>query len=133
MTKIMEEELTHHGIKSLNDEKDVEKALSKKGSTMVVVNSVCGCSAHARPAAVQSLQREDSGKLPDHAVTVFAGVDFEATAKAREFFTDQQPSSPSIALLKDGKLLFMLHREDLQGKTVEELVPMLYEAFDKHL
>ena len=107
----MQEDLTSAGFTSLHTTEDVESAINKQGTTLVVVNSVCGCAAaNARPGAKQSLTNE---KTPDHLVTVFAGVDKEAVTKAREFMVPFPPSSPSMALFKNGELVHMLERHHI--------------------
>lgn len=129
----MRDELTRVGIKELRTPEEVEEALEgegAKGTTLVVVNSVCGCAAGiARPAVAQALQHE---KRPDHLYTVFAGQDKEATAKAREYFTGYPPSSPSVALLKDGKIVAMIERHQIENRSVEEVAADLVALFDKY-
>ena len=108
LVKPMREELTNIGFVELQSSEDVSNALEKSGTTLVVVNSVCGCAAaNARPGVFYSLQNE---KTPDHLVTVFAGVDAEATKSARDMMVPFPPSSPSIALFKDGELVHMVER-----------------------
>jgi putative YphP/YqiW family bacilliredoxin len=126
----MREELTRIGIKELRTPEEVAKALPAKGTVLVVVNSVCGCAAgQARPGVALALTHS---KKPQFLYTVFAGQDGAATAKAREHFTGQPPSSPSVALLKDGKLAFMLHRSDIENRTAQQVAAKLREAFDAH-
>ena len=111
LVKPMREDLTNVGFEELHTTDAVESALAKEGTTLVVINSVCGCAAaNARPGASMSLQNT---KRPDHLVTVFAGVDKEATDKAREFMIPFPPSSPSMALFKDGELVHMLERHHI--------------------
>lgn len=130
MTRPMEEELTSKGVVALKTASAVEETLSKKEMVLVVVNSVCGCAAgNARPGVLLSLQHE---KTPQRWCTVFAGVDMEATKKAREFFTDKHPSSPSIALLENGKLVFMLERRDIEGRSPQEISADLIRAYESH-
>ncbi len=130
MTKPMELELTTRGIKALHTTEEVDEALQKEGTTMVVVNSVCGCAAgNARPGALFSLQHS---KTPDNSYTVFAGVDSDAVKKAREYFTGKLPSSPSIALLKNKELVFMLERKDIEGHSPDEVSNSLKRAFDEY-
>jgi putative YphP/YqiW family bacilliredoxin len=101
-----------------------------KGTALVVVNSVCGCSArNARPAVAEALQH---GVRPDHLFTVFAGQDVDATKAARAFFTGYPPSSPSIALLKDGRLVMMLERHQIESRTANEIAQDLVQSFDRH-
>ena len=108
----------------------VNTALAKEGTTLVVVNSVCGCAAaNARPGARQSLQ---NSKRPDNLVTVFAGVDKEATDKAREFMIPFPPSSPCMALFKDGQLVHMLERHHIEGRPAELIAENLVDAYNDH-
>jgi putative YphP/YqiW family bacilliredoxin len=131
MVQPMREELTRNGFKELKTADDVAAEFdSAEGTTLVVVNSVCGCAAGlARPGAVASLQNE---KKPDHLVTVFAGQDKEATAKAREYFEGYAPSSPSFALLKDGKIMGMIERHEIEDSPLEEIVANLSKMYDKY-
>jgi len=129
MTDPMVKELTTLGIKELKSKSDVEKALRNKGTTLVVINSVCGCSAgSARPAVGIALEHT---KKPKHLYTAFAGVDKEATEAVRSHIKEYPPSSPSIALFKDGKLIFFLQRSDIQGRHPQEIAKDLTEAFDE--
>ena len=126
----MREELTRLGVKELTTAEEVDEALAEGGTSLVVVNSVCGCAArNARPAVAIALQHEIR---PDRATTVFAGQDLEATARARTHFHGYPPSSPSIALLKDGDLVFMLERHQIEGRSAEEISDDLIQAFDRH-
>ena len=126
----MQEDLTSAGFTSLHTSEDVESAINKQGTTLVVVNSVCGCAAaNARPGAKQSLTNE---KTPDHLVTVFAGVDKEAVNKAREFMVPFPPSSPSMALFKNGELVHMLERHHIEGRPAELISENLKDAFNEH-
>lgn len=126
----MQEDLTSAGFTSLHTSKDVESAINKQGTTLVVVNSVCGCAAaNARPGAKQSLSNE---KTPDHLVTVFAGVDKDAVTKAREFMVPFPPSSPSMALFKNGELVHMLERHHIEGRPAELISENLKDAFNEH-
>ncbi|SEM88917.1 BrxA/BrxB family bacilliredoxin [Lihuaxuella thermophila] len=133
MVQPMRDELTRLGIKELRTPEEVDEALQgegAKGTTLVVVNSVCGCAAGlARPAVALSLKHD---KVPDHLYTVFAGQDREATAQARTYFEGQPPSSPSFALLKDGKLVHMIHRHEIENVPLEELAAKLTSAYDKY-
>ena len=125
----MREELTKLGVKEARTPDEVETLLAEKGVTMVVVNSVCGCAAaNARPAVAMALQND---KLPQQSITVFAGTDAEATAKAREYFIGIRPSSPSIGLLKDGECVWVLERHQIEGRDAEEIGNDLKEAFNK--
>ncbi len=129
----MREELTREGIQELTTPSEVEQTLegeAASGTTLVVVNSVCGCAAGlARPAVAAALKHE---KKPDHLYTVFAGQDKEATAKAREYFTGFAPSSPSIALLKDGALIAMIERHQIESRSAEEIQADLVSLFEQH-
>ncbi|MGO8733695.1 MAG: BrxA/BrxB family bacilliredoxin [Terriglobia bacterium] len=126
----MREELTRIGFRELRTSGEVDAVLgNSKGTVLVVVNSICGCAAgRARPAVANALSH---AVRPDVLATVFAGQDQEATAQARSYFTDYAPSSPSIALLRDGKLLFMLERRDIEGRMAEEIAEDLTRAFDR--
>lgn len=125
------EELTEVGVTELKTAEDVEATLSEKtGTTLVVVNSVCGCAAGgARPAVRLALQHDI---LPKRLTTVFAGVDPEATAMARTHMEGYPPSSPSVALFKDGQLVFLLERHHIEGRRPEEIANDLTKAFDTH-
>jgi putative YphP/YqiW family bacilliredoxin len=127
----MRHELTHLGVEELRTAADVDAKLKETpGTTLVVVNSVCGCAArNARPAIARALQHATK---PDAVTTVFAGQDREATDRARAYFTGYQPSSPSIGLLKDGKVVFMLERFQIEGRTADEIARDLTAAFDRH-
>lgn len=130
LVKPMREELTDVGFEELHTVEAVENALSRKGTTLVVVNSVCGCAArNARPGAKMSLQ---SPKKPDHLVTVFAGVDREATDAARERMIPFPPSSPSMALFKDGELVHMLERHHIEGRPAELIADNLADAYNDY-
>lgn len=129
LVKPMQAELENAGFTSLHTAQEVEAALKKEGTTLVVVNSVCGCAAGtARPGAVVSLQYD---KTPTNLVTVFAGVDSEATAKARENMIPFPPSSPAIALFKDGVLVHMLERHHIEGRPAEVIASNLAEAYEE--
>jgi putative YphP/YqiW family bacilliredoxin len=127
----MREELTRLGIEELKTPEAVDETLqNSKGTVMVVVNSICGCAAgKARPGVALALQHDAK---PDKTVTVFAGGDIEATEKARSYFTGYQPSSPSIALLKDGQLVYMMERRQIEGRYAEQIAEELKQAFDKY-
>jgi putative YphP/YqiW family bacilliredoxin len=130
LVKPMREDLTNVGFEELHTSEAVEAALAKEGSTLVVVNSVCGCAAaNARPGARMSLQNT---KRPDHLVTVFAGVDREATDKARSYMIPFPPSSPSMALFKDGELVHMLERHHIEGRPAELIAENLMDAYNDH-
>ena len=121
------EELTSMGLRELKTSQEVDEVLGQaEGSTLLVINSICGCAAaNARPAVAQAL---DEGPKPDRLTTVFAGQDMEATAKAREYLEPQPASSPSIALFRDGKLTFMLHRHQIEGRESSAIAKDLKEA-----
>lgn len=131
MTRPMREELTCLGVEELTTPEAVDSALKDaKGTVMVVVNSICGCAAgKARPGIARALQHD---VRPDKAVTVFAGADLEATEKARVYLTGYPPSSPSIGLLKDGNLVFMMERRQIEGRGPEQIAEELTRAFDEY-
>jgi putative YphP/YqiW family bacilliredoxin len=126
----MREELIKVGVRELRTPEDVNAALANfKGTTLLVVNSVCGCAAGgARPAVMMALQHK---LIPDQLTTVFAGQDREATDRARGYLKGFPPSSPSIALLKDGQVAAMLERHQIEGRSPAEIAGMLTEAFDR--
>lgn len=124
------EEIVSAGYQELKTPEEVEQALEQKGTTLVMINSVCGCAGGiARPAAAHALHYD---KRPDHLVTVFAGQDKEATEKARGYFTGYPPSSPSFALLKDGKIITMIERHQIEGFDPMNVVGKLQKEFDQH-
>ena len=126
----MWQELAAVGVQPLNTPEQVDEALAGTGSTLVIVNSVCGCAAgQARPGAMLALQ---ASKIPDRFVTVFAGVDRDAVERARGYMTGYAPSSPSMALFKDRKLVFMLERTDLQQMNEDQVSSALQKAFEEH-
>jgi putative YphP/YqiW family bacilliredoxin len=127
----MRQELTRLGVQEMRTAAEVDATLKEaKGTTLLVVNSMCGCAArNARPAVASALQHQ---RKPEHLTTVFAGQDAEATAKARTYLTGYAPSSPSIGLLKDGKLVFMLERYQIEGRSAEEISKDLVGAFDRY-
>jgi putative YphP/YqiW family bacilliredoxin len=131
LTAPMAKDLTDSGFESLKSPEEVIEVLdNQEGTTLVVVNSVCGCAAaNARPGAKLAIQYD---KKPEKLVTVFAGVDREATAKAREFMLPYPPSSPSIALFKDGKLVHFLERHHIEGRSAEIIAENLRLAFDRY-
>lgn len=131
LTKPMEAELTSKGFRALKSAEEVTEVLSKEnGTTLLVINSVCGCAAaNARPAAILSTQHE---KKPNHLVTVFAGVDSEAVAKAREFTFPFPPSSPSIGLFKDGKLVHFIERHMIEGRPAKMIADNLIAAYEEY-
>ena len=130
IVKPMKEELTNIGFNELLTRDDVNIALEKTGTTLIVVNSICGCAAaNARPGVHLSLQ---NNKKPDNLVTVFAGVDNEATNSAREMMIPFPPSSPSIALFKNGTLVHMIERHHIEGRPAELIAENLKEAYNSH-
>lgn len=131
MIRPMREELTRLGAEEWRTPEQVDEGIRNSGGTvMVVVNSVCGCAAgKARPGIALALQHRTR---PERVATVFAGADIEATERARSYFTGYRPSSPSIALLRDGKLLFMMERSQIENKFAEQIAEELRNAFDKH-
>ena len=135
----MRQELTNLGVRELRTAADVDAVLGRQNTqpgdqqgptVMVVVNSVCGCAAgKARPGVAMALQHQTK---PDVVATVFAGADIEATERARSYFAGYPPSSPSIALMRDGKLLWMLERRNIENQSAEMIAKNLTDAFDKH-
>jgi putative YphP/YqiW family bacilliredoxin len=126
----MRQELTRLGVEELRTAEAVDAVLPADGTTLVVVNSVCGCAArNARPAVAMALS---SAKKPQRATTVFAGQDVDATQRAREYFTGYAPSSPSIALMKDGDVVFMLERRQIEGRSAHDIAADLTKAFETH-
>jgi putative YphP/YqiW family bacilliredoxin len=125
----MREELTRLGIEELRTAQEVDQELKKPGTTMVVVNSICGCAAgRMRPAVRMAMQHST---LPEKIVTVFAGQDRDATERARSYFEGYPPSSPSIGILRDGKLAYMMQRSDIENREAEDIATELTAAFDK--
>src|SRR5437867_2140885 len=126
----MREELTRLGVEETRTAQEVDDVLGeKKGTVLVVVNSVCGCAAGmARPAVAMALQHN---VLPEKMITVFAGNDREATARAREYFTGFRPSSPSIALIRDGEVVKMIERWQIEGRDPESIAGDITAAFDQ--
>ncbi|GFZ83148.1 hypothetical protein GCM10011531_12380 [Aquaticitalea lipolytica] len=130
LVKPMREDLTKVGFEELHTAEAVNAALAKEGTTLVVVNSVCGCAAaNARPGARISLQ---NAKRPDHIVTVFAGVDKEAVDQARQHMIPFPPSSPSMALFKNGELVHMLERHHIEGRPAEMIAENLVDAYNEY-
>ena len=129
LIKPMREDLTRIGVEETRTPEQVAEAINNtKGTLLVVVNSVCGCAAgKARPGVAMALQ---NAARPDRAITVFAGADIEATAKAREHFAPYPPSSPQIGLFKDGQLVFMLERHQIENRFAEQIAQELTQAFD---
>jgi putative YphP/YqiW family bacilliredoxin len=125
----MREELTRVGVKEARNAAEVDQAISRPGTTMIIVNSVCGCAAgRMRPAVRLALQHSTR---PDQSITVFAGQDKDATERARAHFTGYPPSSPSIALMRDGQLVHMLQRSDIEHREAIDIAAELKKAFDK--
>ncbi|MGK8481645.1 bacilliredoxin BrxB [Staphylococcus epidermidis] len=123
-------EIEHAGYQQLTSAEDVDQVLQQKGTSLVMVNSVCGCAGGiARPAATHALHYD---KLPQRLVTVFAGQDKEATQQAREYFEGYAPSSPSFALIKDGKITEMIERYQIEGHDVMDVINQLQALFDKY-
>lgn len=131
LVRPMREELTRLGVEEWRSAEEVRDALSDpEGTTLIVINSVCGCAArNARPAVALAL---DDGKRPERTATVFAGQDAEATQEVRNHLHGYPPSSPSIALLKDGEVVLMLERHRIEGRTAEEIADDLRSAFAEH-
>lgn len=127
----MREEMTRMGARELTSAAEVDATFGdQKGTMLVFVNSVCGCAAgNARPALHFALQH---GVRPQQVVTVFAGQDVEATARARQYFAEYQPSSPSIALLRDGEVVHFVHRHQIEGRAPQDVAADLKAAFDRH-
>ncbi|RDI41219.1 BrxA/BrxB family bacilliredoxin [Falsibacillus pallidus] len=124
------QEIEAAGYEQLKTAEEVEAAFANKGTTLVMINSVCGCAGGiARPAAAHAIHYDNR---PDHLVTVFAGQDKEATAKARSYFTEYPPSSPSFAILKDGKLCTMVERHEIEGHDPMSVVNKLQSYFDQY-
>ncbi|QTH41207.1 BrxA/BrxB family bacilliredoxin [Cohnella sp. LGH] len=131
MIQPMRDDLTRVGIQELRTPEEVEENLpGAAGTALVVVNSVCGCAAgQCRPGVAEALKHD---VVPDHLFTVFAGQDKEATAKAREYFLPYPPSSPSIALMKDGELVHFIERHQIENRSAEEIAADLTDAFDRY-
>jgi len=130
MIRPMREDLTRLGVEELKTAEAVDATLqNSKGTVMVIVNSICGCAAgKARPGVALALQHE---ARPEKVVTVFAGADIEATEKARSYFTGYPPSSPSIGLLRDGQLVYMMERRQIEGRDAWQIAEELKRAFDQ--
>jgi putative YphP/YqiW family bacilliredoxin len=129
MVRPMREELTRVGFREMKTAEEVDQVLgAARGTTLVVVNSICGCAAgKARPGVILALR---NAARPELLTTVFAGQDAEATARARGYFSEYRPSSPSVALLRDGKTVFMLERHQIEGRMPEQIAAELTKAFD---
>ncbi|GAB3009405.1 BrxA/BrxB family bacilliredoxin [Niabella terrae] len=127
----MKEELTDNGFVELQTPQDVDDSLAQEGTNLLVINSVCGCSAGtARPGVLMAVANAE--KKPDHLTTSFAGFDFEAVAKVREHLMPYPPSSPSIALFKDGKLVHFIERHMIEGRSAQMIAQNLIAAFDEY-
>jgi putative YphP/YqiW family bacilliredoxin len=131
MIRPMREDLTRLGVEEMRTPEAVDDTVKNtKGTLMVVVNSICGCAAgKARPGVARALEHDVK---PDKVATVFAGADIEATERARSYFTGYGPSSPSIAILKDGELVYMLERWQIEGRDATQIATELTKAFDEH-
>lgn len=126
----MREELARAGIEEARDAAEVDTAIAKPGTTMVVVNSICGCAAgKMRPGVRLAMQHATK---PDHAVSVFAGQDVEATEKARTYFGGHAPTSPAIAILRDGQLVYLMQRSAIETSTAPAIAQELTRAFDTY-
>jgi putative YphP/YqiW family bacilliredoxin len=126
----MRQELTNLGVQELRTAADVDQAVQSDGTVMIVVNSVCGCAAgKARPGIAMALRH---AKKPAVIGTVFAGADLDATERARDHFAPYPPSSPAVGLLRDGKLVFMLERRDIENRDAYAIAARLTEAFEQH-
>ena len=125
----MRAELTDVGVQELRSADEVDAAIQQPGTVMIVVNSICGCAAgKARPGIARALQHD---RVPQFAGTVFAGADMEATNRARQYFLPYPPSSPSIGLMRDGKLVFMMERRDIETRNAQMIADQLIAAFDQ--
>ena len=130
LTMPMKQQLVAAGFDSLETAEAVDQAISKEGTTLVVINSVCGCAAGTmRPGVIQSTEHS---KLPNHFVTVFAGVDGDAVNQARKYTLPYPPSSPSIGLFKDGTLVHFIERHHIEGRPAEMIAENLMEAYNEH-
>jgi putative YphP/YqiW family bacilliredoxin len=126
----MREELTRAGIEETRTAEEVDAALAQRGTTMVVVNSICGCAAGKMRPGVR-LALAHSANQPDHKITVFAGQDREATERARSYFEGNPPSSPAVAILRDGKLVYLMQRYVIEQATAQMIAEELVRAFDE--
>ena len=129
MIKPVRDELTRSGLTELRTPAEVDRALASPGTVLVAVNSMCGCAAaRMRPAVFSAIKHD---KRPDLLTTVFAGQDMEATARAREYFTDYPASSPSVALLRDGEVVYMMQRRDIERRNPADIAADLVDAFER--
>lgn len=127
----MKAEVTDHGFEELLTPQDVDNVMKQSGTSLIFINSVCGCAAGAaRPGLVMAVQ--NAGKKPDHLYTAFAGFDVDAVKQAREHFLPYPPSSPSIALLKDGQIVHMIERHMIEGRPAQMIAANLLHAFETH-
>lgn len=127
----MKEELTENGFQELMSKTEVEEQLKKQGTTLVMINSVCGCSAgSARPGVLMAVA--NAGKKPDHLTTAFAGFDIEAVQTLRQHLMPYPPSSPAIALFKDGELVHIIERHQIEGRPAQMIAHNLIHAFEQH-
>src|SRR5690625_2338676 len=130
VVQVARQDMREAGYEELTTPEEVDEALKRKGTTLVMINSICGCAGGiARPAATHAIHYD---KQPDHLVTVFAGQDREATERARSYFGDYPPSSPSFAFLKDGEIVTMIERHDIEGFTAIDVINKLQAIFDEH-
>ena|SRR5690625_181682 len=130
VVSVAREDMREAGYEEVTEEDQVDEVLTREGTTLVMINSVCGCAGGvARPAAANAIHYD---KRPDNLVTIFAGQDREATEKARTYFEGYPPSSPSFAFLKDGKIITMLERHDIEGSSPMEVINRLQTIFDEH-
>ncbi|HZW67570.1 MAG TPA: BrxA/BrxB family bacilliredoxin [Pseudogracilibacillus sp.] len=130
VVNVAREDMVEAGYIELREADEVDEALTSEGTTLVMINSICGCAGGiARPAAANAIHYD---KRPDNLYTVFAGQDREATEQARSYFGDYPPSSPSFAFLKDGKIVTMVERHEIEGHAPMEVVNRLQEIFDEH-
>ncbi len=127
----MREELTRLGVKETRSAEAVDDAIKSKGTTMLIVNSICGCAAGKMRPAIRLALQQSSAK-PDQSITVFAGQDQEATTRARELFTGQPPSSPSIGILRDGQLVYFMPRSAIESRDAISIATELSAAFQQH-
>ncbi|MBO1004323.1 BrxA/BrxB family bacilliredoxin [Pseudogracilibacillus auburnensis] len=130
VVNVAREDMRDAGYEEVTEADQVDEALTREGTTLVMINSVCGCAGGvARPAAANAIHYD---KRPDHLVTIFAGQDREATEKARTYFEGYPPSSPSFAFLKDGKIVTMLERHDIEGSSPIDVINKLQQVFDEY-
>lgn len=130
VVNVAREDMVEAGYIELREPEEVDEALTREGTTLVMINSICGCAGGiARPAAANAIHYD---KRPDNLFTVFAGQDREATEKARSYFGDYPPSSPSFAFLKDGEIVTMIERHEIEGHAPMEVINRLQSIFDEH-